>query len=121
METVIVEKISQLSFIDTNTSTTLIEQNASTDVDDEEYNSRKSETMQALATAIGNSMGAVELAGEVYTLEDIMDIELEALGLEYLNGIGVSVSGDLAIVTIYDVNYDDPYIFYIDSEFNLSE
>ena len=106
LQTVLLEKIAQLAFIDTNTNTTYIDQNDDTeeDTDDE-----KELAKQDLITAIQNEMTEAINNEEEYTIQDLEGLEVEGHTVE------VELSDDLAVVTV------DGYTFNIDSEFNLSE
>lgn len=103
-QVVLSEKMSQLSFIDTNTNTTLVGQ-----ADDEEQTDTKEVAKQDLITAIQNEMTESINNGEEYTLQDLEELEVEGHTVE------VEISENLAVVTV------DGYTFNIDSEFNLSE
>ncbi len=99
------EKMSDLSFIDTNTNTTIVDQDDNTEDDTDAKETAK----QDLITAIQNDMTESLNNGEEYTLQDLEGLQIDGHTVE------VEVSDDLAVVTV------DGYTFNIDSEFNLSE
>lgn len=99
------EKMSDLSFIDTNTNTTFVDQDDNTEDDTDAKETAK----QDLITAIQNDMTESLNNGEEYTLQDLEGLQIDGHTVE------VEVSDDLAVVTV------DGYTFNIDSEFNLSE
>lgn len=106
LQVVLSEKMSELSFIDTNTNTTLIDQaeNNGDDTTDE-----KETAKQDLITAIQDEMTNSINNGEEYTLQDLEGLEVEG------HTVTVEISDNLAVVTV------DGYTFNIDSEFNLTE
>lgn len=100
------EKMSELSFIDTNTNTTIVAQGGSTEEDDIAL---KETAKQDLITAIQNEMTESINNGEEYTLQNLEELQVDGHTVE------VEISDNIAIVTV------DGYTFNIDSEFNLSE
>ena len=106
LQFVLSEKMSELSFIDTNTNTTIVDQSSSTEEDDTVL---KEAAKQDLITAIQNEMTESINNGEEYTLQNLEGLQVDGHIVE------VEISDDIAIVTV------DGYTFNIDSEFNLSE
>ena len=106
LQFVLSEKMSELSFIDTNTNTTIVDQGNSTEEDD---TALKEAAKQDLITAIQNEMTESINSGEEYTLQNLEGLQVDGHIVE------VEISDDIAIVTV------DGYTFNIDSEFNLSE
>ena len=106
LQIVLSEKMSELSFIDTNTNTTIVDQSSSTEEDDTVL---KEAAKQDLITAIQNEMTESINNGEEYTLQNLEGLQVDGHIVE------VEISDDIAIVTV------DGYTFNIDSEFNLSE
>ena len=106
LQFVLSEKMSELSFIDTNTNTTIVDQSSSTEEDDTVL---KEAAKQDLITAIQNEMTESINNGEEYTLQNLEGLQVDVHIVE------VEISDDIAIVTV------DGYTFNIDSEFNLSE
>ena len=104
-QAVLSEKISELSYIDTNTDNTVVDQGDITEDDDSEKETAKQDLIEAIQTEMTNSLNN----GEEYTIQDLEDLKLENHEIE------VKISDDIAVVTV------DGYTFNIDSEFNLSE
>ena len=114
LDNVLNSKLSELSFIDTNTNTTTIEQSDSET--DEEDETKKEEAKNDLIAAVQEKMVEAEENGEEYTIEDLLDLEIDDLGEGKYESFGVVISSDIATITI-----DGEYIFYIDSDFNLTD
>ena len=104
-QAVLSEKISELSFIDTNTDNRVVDQGNVTEDDDSAKETAKQDLIEAIQTEMTNSLNN----GEEYTIQDLEDLKLENHEIE------VKISDDIAVVTV------DGYTFNIDSEFNLSE
>ena len=104
-QAVLSEKISELSFIDTNTDNRVVDQGNVTEDDDSAKETAKQDLIEAIQTEMTNSLNN----GEEYTIQDLEDLKLEN------HEIKVKISDDIAVVTV------DGYTFNIDSEFNLSE
>lgn len=104
-QAVLSEKISELSFIDTNTDNTVVDQGDVAEDDDSEKETAKQDLIEAIQTEMTDSLNN----GEEYTIQDLEDLKLENHEIE------VKISDDIAVVTV------DGYTFNIDSEFNLSE
>ena len=105
LQSVLNNKISQLSFIDTNSSSTVIDQNGN----DEEDENEKEELQNILVSAIQEEMTIALENNEEYTIQNLVDLEIE--------GYTVSVILSVDIATI-DIN---GYTFYIDSSFTLTD
>ena len=105
LQNVLNNKISQLSFIDANTSSTVVGQDTSEEDDD----TKKEEIKEALILAVQEEMTTATENGEEYTIQNLTDLQIE----NYI--VSVVISDNIATI---DIN---GYTFYIDSDFNLSE
>lgn len=102
---VLTNKLSQMSFIDTNSSTTVIDQNSGTSGDE----TAKEAAKQVLISKIQDEMADAISNGREYTIQNLEGLQIDGHTVE------VKLSENLAVVTV------DGYTFNIDSGFNLSE
>lgn len=99
------EKMLSLSFIDNNSSNSVVQQPVLQQADSQEKETIKSKLIET----VSNMMGEAEQNGELFTIENLKDLSIEGYDVSSI------VSTDLAIIKI------NGYTFNIDKDFMLSE
>lgn len=99
IKTVYNQKKESLSFIDTNTQTSLIQPTVIS----------RDEAKMVLINTISNQMGEAQSKGEEYTIHNIANLEIAG------HQVDVSIENDIAKVNV------DGYKFEIDSSFGLTD
>lgn len=99
------EKMVSLTFIDNNSSNSVVQQPIVQPVNTQE----KEEIKAKLIDVVSTMMGEAEARGETFTIEDLKDLKID----DY--NVSTIVSSDLAIIKIQG------YTFNIDKDFMLSE
>lgn len=99
------EKIQNLSFIDNNSSNSVVQQPVAEQINKEE----KEQIKNKLIEKVSNMMGEAQQRGENFTIQNLVDLSIEGYTVSSI------VSEDLAVIKI------NGYTFNIDKDFMLSE
>ena len=104
-EEILMQKVNQITLINSNVNSSIIEGIEPEETDEE----KKEDAKEKLINAVASEMYNAEQNGETYTVNDIANLEMEDAELE------VTVENDVATVVI------DGYTFSINAAFELSE
>jgi hypothetical protein len=103
---ILVQKMLSLNLIDINSNSSIVESNTDSSMDGIVS---KEDAKNKLIEAVSNEMGIAISNGEEYTLENLQTLEVPGYY------VMVRINGDIARVSL------NTFVFYIDSNFNLSE